>query len=84
MPTNLTSKGQVTIPKQIRDALHLLPGTPVEFSVNAAGEVVVHPAAPPTRGKKRVVPIDRFDAVRGTADVKWRTDDLMKLLRADF
>jgi AbrB family looped-hinge helix DNA binding protein len=81
MPTNLTSKGQVTIPKRIRDALHLQPGMPVEFSVNPAGEVVIHRSAPP--GNKRRVPIDRFEAVRGKADVKWRTDDLMKLLRAD-
>ena len=81
MPTNLTSKGQVTIPKHIRDALHLLPGTPVEFSVNSAGEIVVHPAEPP-RGKRRAA-VDRFEAVRGKADLKWRTDDLMKLLRAD-
>ena len=81
MATTLTSKGQVTIPKRIRDAMHLVPGAPVEFSVNAAGEVVLHSALPaglvhsPTR--------DRFDAVRGRADVPWRTDTLMKLLRAD-
>lgn len=81
MPTALTSKGQVTIPKRIRDALHLKPGTPVEFSVNASGEVVLHPAELP-KGRRRAT-ADRFDAVRGRADVKWRTDDLMKLLRAD-
>jgi antitoxin PrlF len=81
MATTLTSKGQVTIPKHIRDAMRLLPGSAVEFSVNAAGEVVLHPPKPykgaraPTR--------DRFDAVRGRADVQWRTDELMKLLRAD-
>jgi antitoxin PrlF len=40
MATTLTSKGQVTIPKRIRDAMQLMPGAPVEFSVNAAGEVV--------------------------------------------
>ena len=39
MTTTLTSKGQVTIPKRIRDELQLLPGAPVQFSVNAAGEV---------------------------------------------
>lgn len=80
MATNLTSKGQVTIPKRIRDALHLRPRTPVEFSVNAAGEVVIHPVRP---GRLRREGADRFDAVRGKADVKWRTDELMKLLRAD-
>ena len=82
MPTALTSKGQVTIPKRIRDALHLQPGTPVEFSVNAGGEVVLHPASRLPKGKRRAT-ADRFDAVRGKADVKWRTDDLMKLLRAE-
>ncbi len=79
MPTALTSKGQVTIPKRIRDALQLLPGVPVEFSVNASGEVVLHPAHEGRHG----VRTDRFDAVRGRADIKWRTDDLMKLLRSD-
>jgi antitoxin PrlF len=78
--TTLTSKGQVTIPKPIRDALQLRPGMPVDFAVNAAGEVVIQPA-PPAHGRRRR-PADRFDAVRGKADIRWRTDDLMKLLRA--
>lgn len=81
MTTTLTSKGQVTIPKRIRDAMHLVPGAAVEFSVNAAGEVVLHPARP--AGRARAPRRDRFDAVRGRADVPWRTDELMKLLRAD-
>ena len=81
MSTTLTSKGQVTIPKRIRDELNLLPGAPVEFSVNAAGEVVLHRPRP---GKgSRNLPHDRFDSVRGSADVRWQTDELMKLLRAD-
>jgi AbrB family looped-hinge helix DNA binding protein len=34
MPTStLTSRGQTTIPKSIRDALHLQPGDRVEFIV---------------------------------------------------
>jgi antitoxin PrlF len=80
MATTLTSKGQVTIPKHIRDALRLQPGAAVDFSVNASGEVVLHPPRPPRKGAARK---DRFDAVRGRADVRWRTDDLMKLLRAE-
>jgi antitoxin PrlF len=80
MPTTLTSKGQVTIPKRIRDALHLLPGSTVEFSVNAGGELVLQPAR---AAKKSGVRKDRFEAVRGRADIRWRTDELMKLLRAE-
>ena len=78
MPTTLTSKGQVTIPKRIRDSLRLLPGAAVEFSVNTGGEVVLHPA----RSRRGASGKDRFDSVRGSADVPWRTDELMKLLRS--
>ncbi len=81
MPTALTTKGQVTIPKHIRDALKLRPGMGVDFSVSASGEVVLHPAAV-AKGKARAR-ADRFESVRGKADVKWRTDDLMALLRAE-
>ena len=42
MSTTLTSKGQVTIPKQIRDALNLALGCAVDFAVNPNGEVVIH------------------------------------------
>jgi AbrB family looped-hinge helix DNA binding protein len=81
MLTTMTSKGQVTIPKPIRDALHLSPGSAVEFSLNANGEVVLHSGTPKKAGKP-IVP-DRFEAVRGKADIKWRTDELMALLRGD-
>lgn len=81
MATTLTSKGQVTIPKHIRDELQLLPGAAVEFAVNAAGEVVLQPHRP-KRSTRRTAK-DRFDAVRGRADVRWNTDDLMKLLRTE-
>ena len=76
--TTITSKGQVTIPKHIRDALRLEPGNAVDFSVNRAGEVVLRRAQ---LGPARKGAADRFAAVRGRAEVKWRTRDLMKLLR---
>ena len=78
MPTTLTSKGQVTIPKQIRDALSMTAGCSVDFAVNTEGDVVIHKVGA-RPGKKR----DRFDAARGKADVKWRTDELMALLRGE-
>ena len=79
MSTTLTVKGQVTIPKQIRDALGLSPGSAVDFAVNRDGEVVVHTVAK-SKATAKTQP-DRFEAARGKADVKWRTQDLMALLR---
>lgn len=78
MATTLTIKGQVTIPKQIRDALGLKPGMPVDFAVSAAGDVVIQRAEGAARPRR-----DRFEAARGKADVKWRTRDLMALLRGE-
>ncbi len=43
--TNMTSKGQVLIPKDVRDAIGLIPGQPVNVGVNDRGEAVVAPAA---------------------------------------
>lgn len=78
MATRITVKGQVTIPKHVRDALKLAPGDGVEFQVSPAGEIVVRKA-----GKRPPPRPDRFDRVRGSATIKWRTDELMALLRGD-
>ncbi len=78
MSTTMTVKGQVTIPKQIRDALGLVPGVRLDFAVNREGEVVLQQADQMPRHKP-----DRFEAARGKADVKWRTKDLMDLLRSE-
>ncbi len=78
MSTTLTVKGQVTIPKQIRDALSLVPGCSVDFAVNREGDVVLHKV-----GSRPSRQPDRFDLARGKADVKWRTDELMALLRGE-
>lgn len=62
MSNKLTSGGQVTIPKHIRNALNLSPGC----AVNAGGQVVMHPATARIRKKA----VDRFEAVRGKATIK--------------
>jgi AbrB family looped-hinge helix DNA binding protein len=41
MTTTLTSKGQITIPKAVRDALHLACGDRVEFHVQNDSEALV-------------------------------------------
>ena len=76
MPTKLNRKGQVTIPKRIREALRMTSGCSVDFAANAEGCIVIRKMGSESDRKR-----DRFDAARGTADVKWRTGDLMALLR---
>jgi len=41
--TTITSKGQVTIPKAVRDALGLKPGDRVAFLLQPDGRVLVEP-----------------------------------------
>ena len=82
MSTTLTVEGQVTIPKQIRDAMGLLPGSAIDFAVNPSGEVVLQKAPASRTSRKAQTKPDRFEAARGKADVPWRTKDLMALLRS--
>jgi AbrB family looped-hinge helix DNA binding protein len=88
MTTTLTIKGQVTIPKKIRDALDLQPGCKINFAVNDSGDVLLQKVdlnqSVVTRKKSsHSVPKDRFEKVRGRADIQWRTQDLMNLLRGE-
>lgn len=79
MATTLTIKGQVTIPKHIRDAVGLTPGTRVEFVIDDRGNLVIEKA-----DRIRATDIqDRFSAAIGKADIPWRSDELMRLLRGD-
>jgi len=76
MHTTLTSKGQVTIPKAIRDRLGLKPGHRVEFAADREGRVIVSPVKAPKRD-----PRSRFAALRGAADAKMTTDQILALTR---
>ena len=78
MTSTMTSKGQVTVPKRLRDHLGLKPGAKVEFELRAEGEVVVRAARPGrTRRRRR----SRFSKLRGTLETGMTTDELMGLLR---
>ena len=57
MATTVTRKGQVTIPKPVRDYLGIGPGSQVEFRRAADGGVVIEKAdgpRPPSRFAKLV------------------------------
>lgn len=60
MATTMTVKGQVAIPKKVRDALRLVPGDGVEYGVNNEGQVVVHKAGHGAVGKAHGAKGDRF------------------------
>ncbi len=88
MATTLTVKGQVTIPKKIRDALDLQPGCKLNFAVNDDGDVLLQKSGSGTTTSKTAAAKskqkkDRFQQVRGKADIHWRTQDLMKLMRGE-
>lgn len=74
----VTVKGQVTIPKAVRDRLGLKPGDRVAFETDEQGRVSLRkaePEAPPD--------IDRFRRLFGcaTAAEGMTTDEIMLLLR---
>lgn len=76
MATTVTSKGQVTIPKRVREPLGIEPGSAVDFELTPAGEVVLR------HGKQKVrQPTRRFAQLRGVATVKMSTDQIMALTR---
>jgi antitoxin PrlF len=70
----VTEKGQVTIPKELRDELGIAPGTEVEFA-NEDGVLVVRKAAGSSRGRAVV------DRLRRRGDVALSTDEIMALTR---
>ena len=75
----ITSKGQVTIPVEIREKAGLLPGTEVDFELDEAGVRLVKASVPrrETRGQEIV------RRLRGSATVKMSTDEIMALTRGE-
>jgi antitoxin PrlF len=56
MPTaTVTSKGQVTLPKKVRDALRVKPGDQVDFVLDAEGDVRVRAARIDVRDLKGIL-----------------------------
>ena len=76
MSTTVTSKGQVTIPKQVREHLGIEPGNTVDFHLGEDGRVVLTKAGSGPRES-------RFARVRGSATVRLSTDEIMAFTRGE-
>ena len=81
MSTYVTSKGQVTIPKKVRDHLGIGPGTAVDFEPGPDGRVTLVTKAGRAGAAKRSR--SRFAALRGSATVRMSTRQIMALTRGE-
>jgi len=77
MAVRVTSKGQVTVPKPVRDRLGIVPGSAVEFELAEDGRALLR------RVGRSVTKKSRFARMRGTATSGLSTDQIMALTRGD-
>ena len=71
----VTSKGQVTIPQDVRRQLGIVPGSEVDFQVDERGARLVR--VNPDDGKQLAT------RMRGRATVAMSTEEIMALTRGD-
>ena len=76
METTLTTKGQVTIPKLVRDQLGLSPGSKVTIEADGEGGARIVPAKPRPEGFARFRGIGRLPG-------GMTPDEYMTLMRDD-
>jgi antitoxin PrlF len=76
MSTTVTSKGQVTIPKRVRDLLGIEPGSLVDFERAQDGRIVL------VKIDKGATP-NRLARLRGHAGKGLTTDEIMAMTRGE-
>ncbi|MCZ6794063.1 MAG: AbrB/MazE/SpoVT family DNA-binding domain-containing protein [Planctomycetota bacterium] len=72
----VTSKGQVTIPIEIRERFGFVPDTDVEFVVQGKNTVILRKAKSSGRRGRSLV-----EKLRGKATVRLSTDEILALTR---
>lgn len=73
----ITSKGQVTIPIEIREQLGLLPNTEVEFSIDRGAVRMTKATRPGKRSRGQEI----VEHMRGRGTGTMTTDQIMRLMR---
>jgi len=74
----ITAKGQVTIPQEVRERAGLMPGTDVEFEVEAG---VVRLVKAPAGSGRRTRGQRLAESLRAGGDFKMTTDEIIALMR---
>ena len=74
----LTSKGQVTIPVEMREKLGLLPNTEVEFELDRDAVRIRKKTTPGPRPSRGAALVERL---RGRGTRRITTDEIMRLTR---
>jgi AbrB family looped-hinge helix DNA binding protein len=77
----ITSKGQVTIPQDVREQAGLLPYTEVEFVVEPDGGVRIVKAQHAQRLTRGAIAVERLR--RNAGRVQMTTDEIMALTRGE-
>ncbi|MBL8476538.1 AbrB/MazE/SpoVT family DNA-binding domain-containing protein [Methyloversatilis sp. XJ19-49] len=81
----VTEKGQVTIPKHIRDAAGVAPGSEVTFSLEGS-RIVITPVGTRVKEDRRVQLKAAAARVRGSMGAEFRpmgADEIMRFIRGD-
>ena len=78
MTTTVTVKGQVTLPKKVREAAGIKPGDKVEVRATASGAVIIERPNAEEDYKARLMRVAKMRVIRGIS-----TDEIMKMTRGD-
>jgi antitoxin PrlF len=76
--TTITVKGQVTLPKAVRDAAGLKPGDKVDVRATASGGVYIEKPGKQSAYRKKLEAISKRRLIR-----RVNTDEFMKMMRGD-
>ena len=78
MTTTITVKGQVTLPKKVRDAVGLKPGDKVEVRATASGGIYIEKPGTSRSYRERLEALAKERIIRDIT-----TDELMELSRGE-
>lgn len=77
MTTTVTVKGQVTLPKKVREAAGIKPGDKVDVRATAAGGIVIEKPGAISAYEARLRAVAKRRTIRGS------TDQIMRMTRGN-